>query len=231
MAEGLLLCLCCVGRSSERGRKGTQVGRSYDLVICPKCQVPREDCYLNFIRVNTSSRALEAIVTLTRSTRSHASASWEERYGRERGGVLTARKMQRLPVAPIFPRGLQLHPLRDLPSEPTWRNCPELLQNNTLSAILQWIIISSSKLNAGIAMQVAKEMRQKVALIAQDHMAPLATASHSKPRRRCRKRGGRCGKPPATPVAPARRGTQETTLCNRNNCRERTRELCPGPAS
>lgn len=71
-----------------------------------------------------------------------------------------------------------------------------------LPAILQWVIISSSKLNAGITTQVAKEMRQKVALIAEDQMAPHTTASRSKARRRYRKQDGWCGKPPAPPLAP-----------------------------
>lgn len=158
--------------------------------------------------------------------------SWARRYGTACVGILTeeSREMHRLPSISAFPQWLQLHPLHDLPSEPTWRNCPELLQNNMLSAILQWIIISSSKLNAGIAMQVAKEMRQKVALIAQDHMAPHTTASHRK-RRRCRKQDRWCRKPPATPLAPVQWDTKETTRRNWNNCRTCTRELYAGPAS
>lgn len=44
-------------------------------------------------------------------------------------------------------------------------------------------------------------MRQKVVLIAQDHMA-LHTAVSHRETRECRKQGGCRGKPPATPLAP-----------------------------
>lgn len=49
-----------------------QVGRNCDLVVCPKCQVPRQGYDITVIIVNRYSRALEAIVTLTQSTRSYA---------------------------------------------------------------------------------------------------------------------------------------------------------------
>lgn len=71
VAEGLRLCPSHSARKPT-GRKGRQVGGNYGLVVCPKRQVPRRDYDLTFISVNGLGRALEAVVTLTQSTRSHA---------------------------------------------------------------------------------------------------------------------------------------------------------------
>lgn len=102
-------------------------------------------------------------------------------------------------------------------------NCPELLQNNVLSALLDgWAAVLSSR--AGITLEVGKEMRQKVAWTAGESTWVHRLWLH-RARRRCKSRIDVGGIHLQLPEL--QRCREQHWNNNRNNGRQSTWVYCP----